>query len=151
MHGSVLGPLLFLIFISDLDESISSRLLKFADDTKLYAKVATEHEATKLKEDLLQICHWSQEWLMLFNHIFEIALCVCVFTLADRYTLILEKFFQKGLEKFSQRKYPIIVPARFGRSVHVHIRASDSMYSYTQGLETFGRYEMSELAAETIC
>ena len=38
-QGSVLGPILFLIYINDLDDSITSNVLKFADDTKLFRKV----------------------------------------------------------------------------------------------------------------
>ena len=51
-QGSVLGPLLFLIYINDLDDNITSNVLKFADDTKVFRKVNTDGDKQHLQNDL---------------------------------------------------------------------------------------------------
>jgi hypothetical protein len=66
-QGSVLGPLLFVIYINDIDEGIVSKISKFADDTKLCAKVNNEDEAKVLRDDLATLYQWSEDWQMLFN------------------------------------------------------------------------------------
>ena len=66
-QGSILGPLLFLIFINDIDKGIVSKLLKFADDTKLVGTVSSEVEIEQLRTDLERLYSWSIDWQMLFN------------------------------------------------------------------------------------
>ena len=66
-HGSVLGPLLFLIYINDIDNTVCSNILKFADDTKSFRAVKTDEDVSKLQEDLNNLYDWFIEWLMLFN------------------------------------------------------------------------------------
>jgi ribonuclease P/MRP protein subunit RPP40 len=58
----------FFIYINDIDYGIERiKILKFADDTKLYRRITSEQDVTKLQEDLATLCKWSKEWLMLFN------------------------------------------------------------------------------------
>ena len=54
-QGSVLGPILFLVFINDIDSDIISKLLKFADDSKLAKIVNSVKDAEELGQDLQKL------------------------------------------------------------------------------------------------
>ena len=66
-QGSVLGPILFVLFIDDIDKNVASKVLKFADDTKLLGRVDGEENRRVIQEDLRKLFGWSQDWRMLFN------------------------------------------------------------------------------------
>jgi len=64
---SVLGPLLFLIFINDLKLDILSLILKFAEDTKVFGRVSNSVQRQLLQDDLDKLCVWADSWQMEFN------------------------------------------------------------------------------------
>ena len=66
-QGSVLGPVLFLIFVNDLDNGLSSKILKFADDTKLFRSVANQTDGSLLQRDSDVVIDWAERWQMQFN------------------------------------------------------------------------------------
>ena len=67
-QGSILGPLLFLIFINDLEAGIISQIKFFANDTSLYSVVHDlEKSARELNHDLEVINNWAKQWKMSFN------------------------------------------------------------------------------------
>ena len=67
-QGTVLGPLLFLITISDINKDISSsKLISFADDTRIYSKIADVSDCDNLQYDLNMIYDWAITNNMFFN------------------------------------------------------------------------------------
>ena len=66
-QGSVLGPILFLIYINDLEDDISSKVLKFADDTKVFRKVTNDTDKQSLQDDLDKLVKWLEKCQMLLN------------------------------------------------------------------------------------
>ena len=67
-QGSILGPLLFLIYINDLPDNQSTNVKLFADDTSLFSAV---HDITTsscdLNYDLIRVREWAFQWKMRFN------------------------------------------------------------------------------------
>ena len=67
-QGSVLGPLLFLIDIDDLEDSVASNILKFANNTNMFKRVQTRQECPTLEENFVnRLVQWSEKWQMSFN------------------------------------------------------------------------------------
>ena len=69
-QGSVLGPLLFLLFINDLAEHTSSTVRLFADDCVMYKSVKTIlsiQDCEVLQNDLDQLHQWEKRWQLRFN------------------------------------------------------------------------------------
>ncbi|MCG7868954.1 MAG: reverse transcriptase family protein, partial [Candidatus Thiodiazotropha taylori] len=66
-QGTVLGPLLFLIYINDLPSRVSSTARLFADDCLLYREISSQEDAASLQEDLDHLQEWERDWQMLFN------------------------------------------------------------------------------------
>ena len=66
-QGSVLGPILFLVFINDLPECVSSCTRLFADDCVLYREINSAADCDILQQDLAHLEEWEQKWGMDFH------------------------------------------------------------------------------------
>ena len=62
-----IGPILFLVYINDLEEGVAGKILKFADDTKLFTKTKEIGDKQNLQDDIDKLVKWSEKWQMLFN------------------------------------------------------------------------------------
>ena len=66
-QGSVLGPMLFLLFINDLPDKIASNTRLFADDCIVYRQIKNTSDCKALQEDLNMLAEWETKWGMAFH------------------------------------------------------------------------------------
>ena len=66
-QGSVLGPLLFVVFINDLPDQVQSFTKLFADDTKVFRAITSIEDHQILQNDLHKLVQWSEIWQLPFN------------------------------------------------------------------------------------
>ena len=67
-QGSVLRPILFVIFIKDLPQIINVCFKMFADDSKMYGRVTTIDQAGLVQDSINNAVKWAEDWQMFFNY-----------------------------------------------------------------------------------
>jgi len=66
-QGTVLGPLLFLAYINDLPDCVSSTPILVADDCLLYRRINSTEDSEILQQELNCLQDWEKKWMMSFN------------------------------------------------------------------------------------
>ena len=66
-QGSVLGPLLFLLFVNEIPEVVPSDIKMFADDTRIWRVLRQDADTQRLQDDLDRLTDWSTDWLLTIN------------------------------------------------------------------------------------
>ena len=67
-QGSILGPLLFILYVDDIRSVVQTSSLRlFADDVCLYAQISSDDDCLKLQNDLSRIYNWSTKWQLKLN------------------------------------------------------------------------------------
>lgn len=66
-QGTVLGPILFVIYINDLLDGIKSDGVLYADDTKIFNTITSKNDAVDLQSDITKLEKWADEWMMKFH------------------------------------------------------------------------------------
>ena len=66
-QGTVLGPLMFLLFINDIHQNFDSNLRLFADDAQSYRSIDTVNDCIILQNDIDKLVSWHKSWEMQFN------------------------------------------------------------------------------------
>ena len=66
-QGTVLGPLMFLVYINVINEGVTSSARLFADDCAIHKLIKTPQDAEQLQNDLQKIIKWTKTWQMKVN------------------------------------------------------------------------------------
>ena len=66
-QGTILGPTLFLIYVNDIPNVVTSTIKLFADDTKIYRELNNVDDTSALQSDLDSLENWTKSWQVKFD------------------------------------------------------------------------------------
>jgi len=66
-QGSVLGPLLFILYVNNIPDMIECNVRMFTNDTKIYSVIQNFDDHLKLQSDVDRLLRWSHLWVLRFN------------------------------------------------------------------------------------
>lgn len=118
-QGSVLGPLLFLVYINDLPVNIKSKLRLFADDSYIYKIIKSKQDTIDLQNDLDMLVRWEKKWSMEFHP----DKCKLL-TVSNKRKLIETNYYihDRKLDQVDEAKYlGLIIHKKLSWSSHVNM------------------------------
>ena len=130
-QGSVLGPVLFVVFINDLECKIKSSVVRFfADDTKICKQISTVQDVHELQNDLETVMHWSKANNMkLHEHKFELMLH------GTNHNLLLHELpYTKDLWSYQVSENHVLSPSIELRDLGIGVRADLSWSQHIQNM-----------------
>ena len=74
-QGSVLCPILFNIYVSDMPLIVNSSIVQFADDVKMFKTIASVNDYLQLQHDINLLYEWSKKWQLKFNFSKNVTCC----------------------------------------------------------------------------
>lgn len=124
-QGSVLGPLLFLIFINDISSDISVKIKLFADDCILYQEIKTPDDHHLLNISLEKVHCWCQEWQMSLNLLKTVSMTITRKKSPSNFNYSIDSHI---LQSVSQYKYlGIIISSDLRWNLHIDFIAHKAM------------------------
>ena len=118
-QGTVLGPLLFLLYINDLPQSVRSSVHLFADDCHIYKTISSLDDTITFQRDLDSLHEWGSRWGMSFN----VTKCNIMRLAWSRQPIT--KFYTLGgeiIQEVNQAKYlGVMITSELGWSTHIDI------------------------------
>ena len=99
---SILGPLLFLIYINNISDNLSSPTRMLTDDCKLFREIKCQDDCIELQKDLTKIYNWSQTWQIHLNTCKCKSLCISNKNIPPSHTYSIKNV---SLEWVNQFKY----------------------------------------------
>ena len=132
-QGSVLGPLLFVIFINDLPGVVASLCRLFADDTKLIGIIKNPSDLAIMQDGVNELVKWSNDWLMCFNE------DKCVYMAVNNKSFVIDlKMNGKSMRESTQeRDLGIQICSNLKWNAQVNVAANKAMVALYQLKKTF--------------
>jgi hypothetical protein len=153
-QGSILGPILFLLYINDMPRVVSlpGKIALYADDAKLYMKIQTINDCIKLQEQLNKLSEWSKKWKLDFNA------SKCKVMRISRRTVPYQYIYTLNREKLEVVRsfvdLGITIESNLGWDVHIggQIKKANRMFYYIKRtLGLFAPREAKKLLYLSLC
>ena len=145
--GSVLGPLLFLIYINDISDDLTDLAHLFADDTSLSYSSADKHQIELiLNEDLQKLSDWANKWLNIFNPPkTEVMLISNVFN-DNNFELIMDGTILKIVETHKHLGVHLSSNNKWPKHIDSIIESASKQISYLRKI----KYQLSKQTLNTL-